>query len=297
MPKDARYSRKLRAGRAGACVARWTVLSDAREWVLGLVSFIYKQVSEWRTLLARLRRARLLAGEDPLQPGQLDAHPLVREYFGEQLRALHEVYLPRIQRGDAAFAAKVLGARGALLSILAHFFEDGRWGLPAQGGVEGQRLTAEDQLLILMQTGMYLTVTRGLGTPESRVCYERAEALCHLLDRPLSLYSALMGQWVFSLHTDNPATTMQIAKRVYTLAEEQNDAALMLGAYRALAVTRYYLGDFEPARQYADPGCGPPRGGGNPRDASAAREAGGSTIGLGADSFSMATNLAFDLVG
>jgi hypothetical protein len=43
--------------------------------------------SEWRMLLARLRRARLLAGEDPLQPGQLDAHPLVREYFGEQLRS------------------------------------------------------------------------------------------------------------------------------------------------------------------------------------------------------------------
>ena len=41
---------------------------------------------EWRTFLARLRRARLLTGEDPLQPGQLDAHPLVREYFGEQLR-------------------------------------------------------------------------------------------------------------------------------------------------------------------------------------------------------------------
>jgi hypothetical protein len=79
--------------------------------------------------------------------------------------ALHEVYLPRIQRGDAAFSAKVLGARGALLSVLAHFFEDGRWGSPALGGVEGQRLTAEDQLLILMQAGMYLTVTRGLGTP------------------------------------------------------------------------------------------------------------------------------------
>ena len=43
-------------------------------------------LTEWRTFLARLRRARLIAGEDPLQPGQLDAHPLVREYFGEQLR-------------------------------------------------------------------------------------------------------------------------------------------------------------------------------------------------------------------
>jgi hypothetical protein len=42
--------------------------------------------TDWRTLLARLRRARLLAGEDPHHPGQLDAHPLVREYYGDQLR-------------------------------------------------------------------------------------------------------------------------------------------------------------------------------------------------------------------
>ena len=107
--------------------------------------------SEWRTILARLRRARLLAAEDSHRPRQLDAHPLIREYFGEQLRnqraeawkesnrrlyhhyrslasqlpdsframeplflavicacnaglfraALHEVYIPRIQRGNA----------------------------------------------------------------------------------------------------------------------------------------------------------------------------------------------------
>ena len=56
--------------------------------------------------------------------------------------ALHEVYIPRIQRGDAFFAAKVLGARGALLSVLVHFFEDGRWGSPVERGVEGQSLTA-----------------------------------------------------------------------------------------------------------------------------------------------------------
>jgi hypothetical protein len=43
--------------------------------------------TEWRTILARLRRARLLAGEDPHKPGDLDTHPLVREYFGEQLRS------------------------------------------------------------------------------------------------------------------------------------------------------------------------------------------------------------------
>ena len=165
--------------------------------------------------------------------------------------ALHEVYIPRIQRGNASFAANVLGARGALLSVLVHFFEHGRWGSPVEMGVEGQSLTAEDQLFILMQAGLYLTATRGLAAPEARICYERAESLCHSLNRPLLLYAALMGQWRYSLMTDKLTATMQIAKRVYSLAQEQNDSALMIGAYRALACTLYFLGDFEAARQYA----------------------------------------------
>src|SRR6516162_2041323 len=148
--------------------------------------------TEWRTILARLRRARLLAGEDPHNPGYVDTHPLVREYYGEQLRgqrsdawrecnkrlfnyyralapqlpesfaemeplflavicgcnaglfreALHEVYIPRIQRGNVSFAANVLGARGPLLSALAHFFERGRWGSPVETCIEGQSLAA-----------------------------------------------------------------------------------------------------------------------------------------------------------
>jgi len=124
-----------------------------------------------------------LADEDPYDVGRLDVHPLVREYFGEQLRdqrkeawqetnrrlyehyralatplpeslramelllvavicgcqaglyrdALHEIYWPRIQRGDASFAAKVLGARGALLSVLATFSKTVIGGRPCNG--------------------------------------------------------------------------------------------------------------------------------------------------------------------
>ncbi len=97
--------------------------------------------------------------------------------------ALHEVYIPRIQRGNACFAAKVLGATGPLLSVLAHFFEHGRWGSPMQMGVEGQSLTPEDKLFILMQAWLYLTATRGLGAPEALICYEHAESLCHSLNK------------------------------------------------------------------------------------------------------------------
>jgi predicted ATPase len=165
--------------------------------------------------------------------------------------ALHEVYMPRIQRGNSSFAANVLGARGALLSVLVHFFEQERWGSPVEKGVGRQSLAAEDQLFILMQAALHLTATRGMGAPEVRICYERAEALCHSHGGPRRLYVALMGQWRYSFATDRLTATMQIAKRIYALAEEQADSALMMGAYQALTSTFYFTGDFESARRYA----------------------------------------------
>jgi predicted ATPase len=257
-------------------------------------------LTEWRSILGRLRRSRLLAGEDPHSPGNLDTHPLVREYYGEQLRiqetdawkecnrrlyeyyrtlapelpdslremeplflavicgcdaglfreALHQVYVPRIQRGNVYFAANVLGARGALLSVLVHFFEHGRWGSPVEMGVEGQSLTAEDQLFILMQAALYLTATRE-SAPEIQTCYERADVLCRSLNRPRLLYRILMGQGRYSRHTDKLSATLQIDKRIHVLAQEQNEPALMIGACAALTSTLYCLGDLAAARQYA----------------------------------------------
>ena len=164
--------------------------------------------------------------------------------------ALNEIYVPRIQRGNVSFAANILGARGALLSVLVHFFEQGRWGSFVQPGIEGHSLTAEDQLFVLTEAGRYLTATRE-SAPEVRICYERAAALCHLLNRPLDLYVALMGQWRYFSITDTQSATMQLARRVYALAQEQNDPTLLVGACTALAVTLYHFrGDFEAARQY-----------------------------------------------
>jgi hypothetical protein len=83
-----------------------------------------------------------------------------------------------------------------------------------------------------------------------QICYEHVESLSHSLNRPLPV-SVLLGQWLYAIATDKLTTTMQVAKRIYLLAQEENSAALMIGAYRALASTHYYLGDFESSRQYA----------------------------------------------
>ena len=71
------------------------------------------------------------------------------------------------------------------------------------------------------------------------------------LTRPLLLYFGLVGQWRYSNTIGKLSAALQIAKRIYTLAQERNDSELMVGAYRSLAVTLYFIGDFEAARQSA----------------------------------------------
>ncbi len=44
----------------------------------------------WRAAIGRLRDVRLIDPEDPAAPDALDAHPLVREWFGERLKQLNE---------------------------------------------------------------------------------------------------------------------------------------------------------------------------------------------------------------
>jgi predicted ATPase len=57
---------------------------------------------------------------------------------------------------------------------------------------------------------------------------------------------------------------MQIVERIYSLAHGLHDAALMVGAHRALAVTLFYKGDFELGLQHARHGVQIWRAGGAP---------------------------------
>ena len=59
-----------------------------------------------------------------------------------------------------------------------------------------------------------------------------------------------MGQLRYSVVADKLTAAMPLAKRLYSLAQEQNDSTLMIGACTAVGGAHYYLGDFETARQY-----------------------------------------------
>ena len=164
--------------------------------------------------------------------------------------ALHEIYIPRIQRGNASFTAKTLGARSALLSVLVHFFENSRWVSPVETGVEGQRLTEDDQLFILMQAALHLTVTRGLQTPEVRLCYERAELLCHSQRTMgailfVSLYLGLKAE---ALHlTDRTDEALEAIDNAEALVESFEEGCLSaeLGRLRGVVLAARGAGEAE----------------------------------------------------
>src|SRR5215471_15411989 len=164
--------------------------------------------------------------------------------------ALHDVYIPRIQRGNAYFAANALGVRGALLSVLIHFFENSRWDSTLETGLGEQSLTEEDKFFILSQAALYLTVTRGDCTPEARICYERLMSLCDSLNNPVHLYSALRGMFGYFLNAGELTLAMESAKRACSVAQELNDPTLLTSSNHLLALVFYFLGDFEAARKY-----------------------------------------------
>jgi len=89
---------------------------------------------------------------------------------GLHQQALEEVYYPRIMRDDDSYLCKQLGAFGADLSVIAHFFEQ-HWHIPAAGLTDYRKsfvlnwaafalraLGRQQEAVELMQAGMELCV-------------------------------------------------------------------------------------------------------------------------------------------
>ncbi|MBC8031971.1 MAG: DUF4062 domain-containing protein [Pyrinomonadaceae bacterium] len=88
---------------------------------------------KWQQVLARLRRAKLLAERNPNQPGTLDAHPLVREHFGRKLKSEREsawkagnFRLYKHYKKTAKVFPDTLEEMAPLYAAIAHGCEAGR---------------------------------------------------------------------------------------------------------------------------------------------------------------------------
>ena len=89
---------------------------------------------QWRRAVERLREVRLLAPADPSDPEALDAHPLVREWFGERLKqaneaawkAAHSCLYDHLRRATREGNAPTLADLAPLYHAVAHGCQAGR---------------------------------------------------------------------------------------------------------------------------------------------------------------------------
>jgi class 3 adenylate cyclase/predicted ATPase len=98
--------------------------------------------------------------------------------------------------------------------------------------------------------GASLIATKGYAAPEVEQTYARARQLCQHLEDPHQLYPVLRGLWTYYLVHAEYQTAHALGEQLLTLAQQVQDSAMLLAAYRALGSTLFYLGAAASARAH-----------------------------------------------
>jgi len=116
---------------------------------------------DWRFALSNLRRAGLLAEEDPVMPDVLDCHALIREHFGEKLKGdnpeawkeahyrLYEYY-----KNQAKEYPDTIEEMSPLYSAVAHGCQAGRY-QDAMDEVYWRRIRRSDEFFNTRKLGAF----------------------------------------------------------------------------------------------------------------------------------------------
>jgi class 3 adenylate cyclase/predicted ATPase/energy-coupling factor transporter ATP-binding protein EcfA2 len=103
-----------------------------------------------------------------------------------------------------------------------------------------ERRQREVDLLIAM--GASLLAVKGYAAAEVRETYTDARQLCEPLNDPHQLFPVLRGLWNHYLVRAELQTAYTLGEQLRTLAQQVQDAAMLVAAHRALGVTLFHLG-------------------------------------------------------
>ena len=112
----------------------------------------------------------------------------------------------------------------------------------------------QQELALQRALGASLLATRGFAAPEVEHAYTRARALCERLGGTREIGPVLFGLWGFYEVRGDLRTARELAEQLLTLAQRQDDPALLLQGHRALGDTLCWLGEFVPARSHLEQG-------------------------------------------
>jgi len=90
--------------------------------------------------------------------------------------------------------------------------------------------------------GASLRVTKGAGDPEVGATYTRARQLCQSLEDPYQLFPVLRGLWNYYANRGESQTAHALGEQLLSLAQQVQDAAMLVAAHRTLGSTLFQLG-------------------------------------------------------
>jgi class 3 adenylate cyclase/tetratricopeptide (TPR) repeat protein len=110
------------------------------------------------------------------------------------------------------------------------------------------------ELLVQTTLGPALMAARGFAAPEVGHAYARARELCQQMGDTPQLFPVLYGLYRFYLLRGELQTARELGEQLLTLAQPQQDPALLLSAHRALGDALFWLGEAAIARGHLEQG-------------------------------------------
>ena len=135
-------------------------------------------------------------------------------------------------------AGQSAAQRSAHLEALAHL----RQGLALLETLSETPERYQREVDIHIALGASLLATKGYAAPEVAQTYLRAHQLCHRLEEPQQLFPVLRGLWNHYTIRAEHQTAHALGEQLLTLAQQSQDAAMLVAAHRALGSTLYNLG-------------------------------------------------------
>jgi predicted ATPase/class 3 adenylate cyclase len=93
-----------------------------------------------------------------------------------------------------------------------------------------------------------LMAVKGYATPEVEQAYSQALALCRRLGAPPQLFPVLVGLWRFYITQARHTTALELGEQCLSLAQSTDNPVRLLGAYQAIGIARFYLGELPQAQ-------------------------------------------------
>jgi len=93
----------------------------------------------------------------------------------------------------------------------------------------------QHELGLHLTLGPVLMNIRGMAAPEVGALYTRARELCQQVGDTAQLFPVLFGLWLFSLLRSELPLARELGGQLWRLAQQAQDAALLLVAHRTLA--------------------------------------------------------------